>query len=265
MKQKGRCLNFEAVYGIICAYLTSEGGGWVYKVAICEDDRLTLEQTRSLCDEILCDLKAEHEISLFSSAEELETVLDGQGDPFHLLILDIKLEKKSGLTLAKELHTRDSKIGVIFMTNYGEYAQEGYDAHPLHFLMKPIDRTRLTEAIKLDLKQKSLPKTITLRSGKRMIALPVKDIHYIESRNHHIYVFGENETHEIRLTLSEVENLLSSQFQRCHASYLVNLEWIREIGKTEITLRDEKKLPMSRTYVDRFKTAYLRYFNTYLS
>jgi len=265
MKQKGRCLNFEAVYGIICAYLTSEGGGWVYKVAICEDDRLTLEQTRSLCDEILCDLKAEHEISLFSSAEELETVLDGQGDPFHLLILDIKLEKKSGITLAKELYARGSEMGVIFMTNYREYAEEGYDAHPIHFLMKPIDSTRLTEAIKIGLKRIALPKTITLNCGRKMITLPIKDIRYIESRNHHIYLFREDETHEIRLTLSEVEAMLPGQFQRCHASYLVNFEWIKEVGKTEIILRGGTRLPLSRTYADRFKTAYLRYFNTYLS
>lgn len=237
----------------------------MYKVAICEDDRLTLERTRSLCDEILCGLKAEHEISLFSSAEALETVLDERDDPFHLLILDIKLEKKSGLTLAKELYDRGSEIGVIFMTNYREYAEEGYDAHPIHFLMKPIDRTRLAEAIKIDLKRKALPKMVTLSYGRKMLTLPVKEIHYIESRNHHIYVFREDEVHEIRLTLSEVETLLSSQFQRCHASYLVNLEYIREVGKTEITLRGGKKLPLSRTYADRFKIAYLRYFNTYLS
>jgi len=67
------------------------------------------------------------------------------------------------------------------------------------------------------------------------------------------------------LTLSEVEALLSNQFQRCHASYLVNLEYVREVGKTEIVLRGGKKLPLSRTYADRFGTAYLRYFNTYLS
>jgi len=237
----------------------------MYKVAICEDEPTMLESVRALCNEILNELEVEHEISLFTSAEALETVLDEKGDPFHLLISDINLECKSGLTLAKELYARNSEISVIFMTNHREYAEEGYDAHPIHFLTKPINRVRLTEAIKIDLKRKALPKTITLNYGRKVVALPINEIYYIESRNHHIYICRGDESHEIRLTLSEVEALLSNQFQRCHASYLVNLEYVREVGKTEIVLRGGKKLPLSRTYADRFGTAYLRYFNTYLS
>lgn len=237
----------------------------MYKIAICEDEPYTLENTRSLCSDILNKHEVEHEISLYSSAEELEAVLDEKGDPFHLLILDIKLEKKSGLTLAKELYSRNSEMGIVFMTNYCEYAQEGYDAHPIHFLTKPIDRSRLTEAIKTDLKRKALPKTITLNYGRKLMILPVKEICYIESRNHHIFICKKDDTHEIRMKLTEVEPLLSNQFQRCHTSYLVNLEYVKEVGKTEVLLQNGKKLPISRMWRDRFATAYLRYFNTYLS
>ncbi len=237
----------------------------MYKVAICEDEPLTLEHTHALCKEILNELEVESEISLFTSAEAVEAVLDEQGDPFHLLILDIQLENKSGLTLAKEMYARNSETGIIFMTNCRDFAQEGYDAHPIHFLLKPVDRTRLTEAIKIDLKRKSLPKTLTLNYGRKIVALPVKEILYIESRNHHIFIYKDNETQEIRLTLAEAETLLPNQFQRCHASYLVNLEYVREVGKSEVVLRGGIKIPISRTYSDRFATAYLRYFNTYLS
>lgn len=237
----------------------------MYKLAICEDEKLILESTRSLCDAILKELEVEHEISLFSSAEELETVLDEQGDPFQLLILDIQLGEKSGLTLAKELYARNSEIGIIFMTSCRDYAEEGYDAHPIHFLVKPVNRSRLADAIKIDLKRKALPKTITINSGRKVMALPVKDIYYIESRNHHIFIYKEKDSHEIRLSLSEMEASLSGQFQRCHASYLVNLEYVREVGKSEVVLQGGIKIPLSRTYSDRFATAYLRYFNTYLS
>lgn len=237
----------------------------MYKVAICEDEAHTREQVRELCRDILNEIKVESEIALFSAAEELEAVLDAEGDPFHLLILDIELEGKSGLTLAKELYERSCETGVIFITNHREYAEEGYDAHPIHFLVKPIDRMRLTQAIKMDLKRRNLPRMVTLNYGKRVLALPTKDICYIESRNHHIYICRETGHQEIRLTLSEVEAMLGEQFQRCHSSYLVNLECVREFGKTDIVLRDGKRLPLSRTYAKHFSTAYLRFFNTYLS
>ena len=237
----------------------------MYKVAICEDEPVILESTCALCEDILNELEVQHEISLFSSAEEVEAILDEEGDPFHLLILDIQLEEKSGLTLAKEMYVRNSEIGIVFMTSCRDFAEEGYDAHPIHFLIKPVDRTRLTEAIKIDLKRRALPKTVTLNYGRKVVALPTKEIYYIESRNHNIFIRKENDSQELRMTLSEVEALLPNQFQRCHASYLVNLEYVREVGKSEVVLRGGITLPISRTYSDRFATAYLRYFNTYLS
>jgi len=237
----------------------------MYKVAICVDEASTQEQVHTLCRDIFREIKVDCEISLYSSAEELETVLNGEGDPFHLLILDIQLGGKSGLELAKEMYARKCDIGVVFITNYREYAQEGYDAHPIHFLTKPIDRLRLTQAIKIDLKRRKLPRTITLNYGKRVLALPTKEIRYIESRNHHIYICKETEHQEIRMSLSEVEAMLGEQFQRCHSSYLVNLEYVSEFGKTDIVLQGGKRLPLSRTYASRFSTAYLRFFNTYLT
>jgi len=237
----------------------------MYRVAICENEPIMLDKAREMCSEILNELEVDHEISAYSSAEALETVLDEMGDPFHLLLLDINLEQKSGLTLAKELYARSCESGIVFMTSYREYAAEGYDAHPIHFLTKPIDRMRLAEAIKIDLKRRALPKTIMLNTGRKMVALPIKDVYYIESRNHHIFIYKEKDTLEIRLSLSEVESMLPNQFQRCHASYLVNLDQVREVGKSEVILRGGKRIPISRTYGDRFATAYLRYFNTYLS
>lgn len=242
-----------------------KGGDGMYKVAVCEDEPYTLEQTGSLCDEILNESAVEHEISLFTSAEALEAVIAETGDSFQLIILDIQLDGKSGLTLAKEIYSRNSDIGIVFMTNHREYAEEGYDAHPIHFLTKPIDRARLTEAIKIGLKRKSLPQTITLNYGRKIAVLSIKDIDYIESRNHHICIHKANEVQEIRLPLSEVEAMLSTQFQRCHASYLVNLSTVREVGKSEVILQGGTRLPLSRSYRERFATAYLRYFNTYLS
>lgn len=237
----------------------------MYQIAICEDEPVVLEQTRVLCGEILNELGVMHEISLFTSAEALERVLDEQSDPFQLLILDIQLGAKSGLTLAKELYARNSEIGIIFMTNCRDFAEEGYDAHPIHFLVKPVDRTRLTDAIKIDLKRKMLPQTVVLNSGRKVVALSVKEIHYIESRNHTLYIYKERDVQELRMSLSEAASLLPIQFQRCHASYLVNLQYVTQMGKSEVVLQNGIRIPISRTYSDRFATAYLRYFNAYLS
>ena len=47
----------------------------MYTVAVCEDQKDTREEAAALCGEVLTDLKIEHRIAAFSSAEDLETQL----------------------------------------------------------------------------------------------------------------------------------------------------------------------------------------------
>lgn len=63
------------------------------------------------------------------------------------------------------------EVGIVFMTRCRDFAQEGYDAHPIHFLVKPIDRSRLLEAFKIDLKRKGLSQMITLNCGRKLILM----------------------------------------------------------------------------------------------
>ena len=72
----------------------------MYAVAVCEDQKDTREEAAALCSEVLTDLDIEHRIAVFSSAEELETQLLS-GERFDLLCLDILMDGKSGMELAK--------------------------------------------------------------------------------------------------------------------------------------------------------------------
>lgn len=47
-----------------------------YRLAVCEDDKVVRDEICRVCDEALTEEKVEHEITLFSNAEELENVLE---------------------------------------------------------------------------------------------------------------------------------------------------------------------------------------------
>lgn len=76
---------------------------YCYRVAVCEDDSALREELRSLCHDILEEDGIGHEITVFSSAQELDRVLKEKGQPFDLLILDIQMEGMTGMELAKTL------------------------------------------------------------------------------------------------------------------------------------------------------------------
>ena len=51
----------------------------LYRVAICEDEASVRKENARMCGDILDRLEVEHSLQLFSSSEELETVLISGG------------------------------------------------------------------------------------------------------------------------------------------------------------------------------------------
>ena len=77
-----------------------------YRLAICEDDPLVRDEMCALCRDILTEEQIEHEVTPFSSAEELEKILAESEHPFDLLLLDIQMEGMNGLELAQNLRKK---------------------------------------------------------------------------------------------------------------------------------------------------------------
>ena len=74
-----------------------------YRLAICEDNDTIRAQLHSLCREVLNEIGVEHSIMDFSSAQELENLLEAENNPFDLLLLDIQMEGLTGMELAPVL------------------------------------------------------------------------------------------------------------------------------------------------------------------
>jgi len=64
----------------------------------------------------------------------------------NLVFLDINLPDGSGFNILKSFNKID--FGVVFVTAYSEYAIEAFRFSALHYLLKPIDPTDLTSAVK---------------------------------------------------------------------------------------------------------------------
>lgn len=66
---------------------------------------------------------------------------------YDLLLLDIEMGKMNGLDLARKIRTENEKLPIIFVTGYDEYMQYGYDVSALHYLIKPVNKDRLFQAL----------------------------------------------------------------------------------------------------------------------
>ena len=233
-----------------------------YRLAVCEDDGPARARVEALCGEILTEWDAQYSVEAFSSAEALLERFRGNLEAFDLLILDIQLEGMTGMELARTLRELGSEVSILFLTGRADYALEGYDVHPVHFLLKPVEREALAGALRLDWARNHRPRAVVLRSGGRTISLPTAEIRYIESINRSVVVHLVSGEQTFSLTMTQVERLTpADQFARCHNSFLVNLSHVAEVGRAGVLLRTGEQLPVGRRYFQSFQTAFIRYLN----
>jgi len=101
--------------------------------------------------------------------------------------------------------------------------------------------------------------TITCKEGRLTYAIPAEQIFYFETVDDKLFAYCQDEIHECRLKLHEVEvKLKDLKFIRISKSSILNLNYLMRVkpllnGKYEATLLNGEKLIISRNYVPNVK------------
>jgi DNA-binding LytR/AlgR family response regulator len=103
---------------------------------------------------------------------------------------------------------------------------------------------------------------IAVRKGGRTVLLDVDDIVYVSAKNKSTYVHTYENQYLVDLTLAELEERLTKDaFRRLHRSYMINLNHVKEIVRSEVGYqvivadRDETPIPVARRQVRSFREA----------
>lgn len=233
----------------------------MYRVAVCEDEPRLREELTGLCRKILQRLEVESAVVPYASAEALK---DGmvRGERFDLLCLDILLPGENGMELARELRRRDDRTSILFITSSEEFLLEGYSVRPIQYLLKPVREAALEEALQTDLRLRRQPQAVVLQTGLTTSVVPLADILYVESRDHGTYVVSPQGETFFRISLEQMEQKLPrGQFCRCHRSFVVNLGRVRDVNSRGIVLDGGRWVPVSRTYLARFRQRFNDFLN----
>lgn len=100
---------------------------------------------------------------------------------------------------------------------------------------------------------------LTAKTDDCWLPIRFEDITYLEARNRKTYVHAaaQNSTH--RLNLSELATTLPKDiFVRCHRSYIVNLNHIKEIHPNShstflLIMKGNAKIPVSQSFSSHFR------------
>lgn len=222
----------------------------MYRIGICDDEPVFLRAHEKMTNEILTEANIPHQITAFSSAKALREALAERPGTFDILLLDILLESENGIELARLLRKNGSDVSILFITSSPYFSLEGYSVYPVHYLLKPLQKERLAEALFRDYKRNCTPKSVVfpIKGGSSSAAL--NSILYIEILNRDVTVHTTERQFIIDCsTLMNAGELVpGDMFMQCHKSFLVNMKNIKDVTKSAVSLTNGESIPVGRAF-----------------
>lgn len=202
----------------------------------------------------------------YSGQAALSSIVELNPD---IVFLDIEMPHMNGFELLEKLQSVNFKL--IFTTSYDQYAIKAIRFSALDYLLKPIDREELQNAVKKAMQALDRPMPQQLEvllqkfnktgNGGQKIALPTMEglqlipidniISCTSERNYTFIFLKEKKKMLISRPLKEMEELLEDHsFMRVHHSYLVNLKEIDKYIRGEggyLIMSDGSSVDISRS------------------
>jgi len=237
------------------------------RILIADDESPARQRLRAMLDEM-----GGHEI-VGEAASGLEVIEQLGKSAAEIVLLDIRMPGMDGLETARHLCNLDPAPAVIFTTAYQEHALSAFETDAADYLLKPIRRERLAQA--LDRAQViSRGRLAELREREpgaqarshlssmiqgRIELAAVSEIRYFRAEQK--YVTAARPGGELLLdeSLKNLEEEFGEQFLRVHRNALVALQHVESLdrdaeGNHVIRLKDiETPLKVSRRHLSQVR------------
>ncbi len=234
------------------------------KILIVDDESLARERLRALVNEIgIGNVIGE-------ASNGKEALLIARSQQPEIILLDIRMPAMDGMQTAEQLALLHPKPVVIFTTAYGDRALEAFERQAVDYLLKPIRKERLEQALKraytLLTSQSRLPTpnpaarthiSYYVRGELRLI--PISEIYYFFAHQKYVVLRWKEGEVLISEPLKALEQEFAGQFLRIHRSTLVAMVKISRLikdnrGRSYIQLIDFKDpLEVSRRHLQTVK------------
>ena len=223
------------------------------KIAICDDDKNELFHILSLLADYQIQKNTDFSYKPFESSMELAT--NAAEERYDIYLLDVVMPGLNGMELAKEIRSYDKAADIIFLTTSPEFAVESYTVKASNYLIKPIQKDRLFDALDDIMKTRieDQASSLVLKSSVGVHKVRISEIIYVEALNRKVIYYLKNnhkDTSEydgkldvFKSSLETAQNALDSANDN-YASVLKNTD--RSVASAQNTV-DMQKYQASTT------------------
>lgn len=216
------------------------------------------------------------QLRALSGTGEVRTAAGGQEAlrtlaerPFDAVFLDVRMPGIDGLELARVLRRFETPPAVVFVSAYETGAVGAFELKALDYLMKPVSRRRLTEALSRVREARGeasghddvvpLP---TLRGGTRLV--PRESILFLQADGDYVRVICDDERFLLRGRVSDLARRWRRHgFVQVHRGYVANLRRAVEVrprvnGTATLAFPDGREIPVARRKVSVLRKELVR-------
>jgi len=235
------------------------------KVLIVDDEPLARERLRRFCEEDLSGYQV-----IAEASDGANAIREAQQHHPDVVLLDVRMPGMDGIEAARHLAELEPAPAIIFTTAYDDYALDAFAVHAVGYLLKPVRRDKLEEALKAAAKPNAVqlaalrgddsnkPRArshISARVRGNLVLVKVDDILYFQADQKYITVRHAGGEVLIEEALKDLEEEFGDRFVRIHRNALVALDGIvalerDALGRTVVKLKGlSETLEVSRRHL----------------
>lgn len=197
------------------------------------------------------------------------------------MFVDIEMPNEGGVDFVRSIQA-ELRPYVVFVTAHENYAASAFDVAAIDYVLKPIEETRLSEAVErvrhamessaraqahtrltnaiaavsgdADSDDEPSITRMSARVGNKLIVVKMTDVSWIEADGDYLRLHSNGRVLLVRMTMRELERRVDpEQFVRAHRSAFVNVEFVGSVDMTShgehvALLSDGSRVRIGRTY-----------------
>ena len=229
-------------------------------IGICDDNEFWRNEIRRKTIDAMDIFKQTYSIVEFSSGEE---VLEYTGEPILLLFLDIEMDGVDGLEVMRKLEDDDRFWRIVFISCHDELRWNALDIKTLAYISKPTEIPIIEKCIKAAVREYEKNRTVLVNTNTGDCVLKVNDIVYIRATSNYSEIHTKDATIIAYHNLKYYEKLPKDCLLfRTHRSYLVNIQYIKDVSYERLQLIDGASVPVGRVYYESIRNSFFSYIKS---
>lgn len=236
-------------------------------IAICDDDKTTVENHKNIAENCLKNCGSIGEIETYITSDNLLYDITEDKFFFDLILLDIEMPGSTGMEIAEKIKPYLPNVRIIFITSHIEYAIDAFELSIFRYVPKAdIDKRLITaihDAIKLiELEEGNV---YMIQTNSRLEKIPYREIYYIKRDGKNASITTASGISKVRKSLQQVySELETDEFIFIDRGCIANIIHIMQIKDGMAVLKNGETLPISRSHLQEVKELINHYWGMHI-